>query len=72
LSAGEPRTIAELAKVAGCTYDSGLKHLGVLAAAGLVVKGRGHLYQIPPHHLPAPGARIVDCGHCLLRLDAAG
>jgi hypothetical protein len=48
------------------------KHLAVLRKAGAVVQGRGRLYQIPPPHLPAPGERIVDFGHCLLRLDAAG
>jgi hypothetical protein len=37
-----------------------------------VVQGRGRLYQISPQHLTAPGERIVDFGHCLLRLDAAG
>jgi len=37
--------------------------------AGLVVKGRNRLYQIPKQYLPVPGQRIVDFGHCLLRLD---
>jgi hypothetical protein len=44
----------------------------VLRKAGLVAQGRGRLYQIPKPYLPAPGERIVDFGHCLLRLDAAG
>jgi predicted transcriptional regulator len=72
LSAGEPRTIAELAAVAGCGYDNASKHLALMRRAGLVVLGRGHLYQIPKQYLPTPGQPVVDFGHCLLRLDAAG
>jgi hypothetical protein len=48
------------------------KHLAVLRKAGAVVQGRGRLYQISPQHLIAPGERVVDFGHCLLRLDAVG
>jgi len=69
LSLGEPRMVRELAKVAGCSPDMTSKHLAVLRAAGAVVQGRGRLYQIPPQHLTAPGERIVDFGHCLLRLE---
>jgi DNA-binding transcriptional ArsR family regulator len=72
LSAGEPRTIDEMAKVAGCNYDNASKHLAMLRRAGLVVQGRGRLYQVPKQYLPTPGQPIVDFGHCLLRLDAAG
>ena len=71
LSAGEPRMVQELAKVAGCSPDMASKHLAVLRKAGAVVQGRGRLYQIQKHHLPSPGERVVDFGHCLLRLDAA-
>ena len=72
LSLGEPRTVGELATVAGCNYDNAGRHLAVLRKAGLVAQGRGRLYQIPKQYLPAPGERLVDFGHCLLRLDAAG
>ena len=72
LSAGEPRTIDEMAKVAGCSYDNASKHLAMLRRAGLVVQGRGRLYQVPKQYLPTPGQPIVDFGHCLLRLDAVG
>ncbi len=72
LSVGEPRMVRELAKVAGCSPDMASKHLAMLRKAGAVVQGRGRLYQIQSHHLPAPGERVVDFGHCLLRLDAAG
>jgi DNA-binding transcriptional ArsR family regulator len=72
LSAGEPRTIDEMAKVAGCSYDNASKHLGMLRKAGLVVQGRGRLYEVPKSYLPTPGQPVVDYGHCLLRLDALG
>ena len=44
----------------------------MLRRAGLVVQGRGRLYQVPKQYLPTPGQPIVDFGHCLLRLDVAG
>jgi DNA-binding transcriptional ArsR family regulator len=68
LSTGELRTIGELASVAGCNYDNAGRHLAVLRKAGLVVQGRGRLYEIPKQYIPAPGQ--LDYGHCLLRLDA--
>ena len=71
LSLGEPRMVRELAKVAGCSPDMASKHLARLRKAGAVVQGRGRLYQIPKQYLSAPGERVVDFGHCLLRLDAA-
>ena len=72
LSAGEARSIDEMAQAAGCTYANAARHLVVLRRAGLVVQGRGRLYQIPSQHLPAPSQAVVDYGHCLLRLDAVG
>ena len=72
LSHGEPRMVRELAAFIKCSPDMTSKHLAVLRKAGAVVQGRGRLYQIPPQHLPAPGKKIVDFGHCLLRLEAAG
>ena len=72
LSGGEPRTISELAAVAGCSYDNAAQHLKLMRDAGLIVSGRGHLYQIPKQFLPTPGEAVVDYGHCLLRLEAAG
>ena len=72
LSKGEPRTIGELASAAGCNYDNAGRHLIVLRKAGLVVQGRGRLYQIPKQYLSTSGQPHVDYGHCLLRMDAAG
>jgi DNA-binding transcriptional ArsR family regulator len=70
LSKGEPRTIGELASAAGCNYDNAGRHLIVLRKAGLVMQGRGRLYQIPKQYLSANGQPHVDYGHCLLRMDA--
>jgi len=72
LSCGEARTIAELAAVDGCSYESGVKHLVVLRKAGLLERGRGGVYQLVRQYLPTPGQPEVGFGHCLLRLDAAG
>jgi DNA-binding transcriptional ArsR family regulator len=69
--AGEPRTIAEMAKVAGCSYDNASKHLAMLRKAGVVVQGRGRLNELAKQYLPVPGQPVVDFGHCLLRLDKA-
>jgi DNA-binding transcriptional ArsR family regulator len=71
LSLGEPREIIELANVAGCSYDSALKHLGVLQRAGLVTRGRGKVFVMHREHLPVPGERVADFGHCVLRLEEA-
>ena len=70
LAGGETRMVIELAAAVKCSADMASKHLAKLQAAGLVVQGRGRLYQIPAQLLPAPGA--LDCGLCLLRLDSVG
>ena len=72
LCAGEPRTIDELAQVAGTSYDNASKHLGQLFRAGIVVRGRGRVYELTKQYVPAPGQLVVDFGHCVLRLDALG
>jgi DNA-binding transcriptional ArsR family regulator len=69
LSLGEPRMVSELADIAGCSPGMASRHMTTLAKAGLVVKSRG-LYQIPKQYLPNPGERVIDLGHCLLRLVA--
>ncbi len=69
---GEPRTIDEMAKVAGCSYDNAFKHLAMLRKAGLAVQRRGRLYELSKSYLPVTGQPVVDFGHCLLRLDALG
>ncbi len=72
LSAGEVMSVTELAGVAGCSVDMSSKHLKVLKAAGLVVQKPNRCFAIPPAHQPVPGEPLLDYGHCILRLDAAG
>ena len=69
LASGEPRSISELAGAGGCSYDADIKHLQLLRESGLLSQGRGRLYQVAPQYLPAPGAPVVDFGHCLLRFN---
>jgi hypothetical protein len=70
LADGDTRTIGELAKAGDTSYDSAVKHLILMREAGLVVQGRGSLYQLPAQFLPTPGQPHVDFGHCLIRFDA--
>lgn len=70
LSAGEPLMVIELAGRLRRSPDLISKHLAVLRAAGMVETGRGRLYQIPRPYVPTPGERVLDFGHCLLRLAA--
>jgi DNA-binding transcriptional ArsR family regulator len=70
LTSGEPRMVSELAKAVKCSPDMASNHLAKLQAGGLVVQGRGRLYQIPKQMLQATGAAVVDCGLCALRLDS--
>ena len=67
---GERWMASELAPLAGCSPSMACKHMRVLRYAGLVVKNHARLYNIPKNLLPTPGAAVVDCGFCLLRLDA--
>ena len=69
LSLGEPLLVVELAERLG--RDAGMvsKHLAVLRKAGLVAANRAGLYHIPQPYLPVAGQRVVDLGHCLLRLE---
>lgn len=69
LSDGDTRTIRELAAAGGCSYDSAVKHLQLLRATGVVMQGRGSLYELQPQYLPTPGQPIVDFGHCMLRFN---
>ena len=72
LSTGEPRTIREIATAAGCSYDNAAQHLKLMRDTGLLEQKYGKLYNIPKQYLPSPGQAVVDYGHCMLRLDAAG
>ena len=66
---GEGRELRELAAAVGHASDNTRRHLAILVEAGLVFQGRGHLYQMVASRLPQPGQPLLECGHCLLRLD---
>ena len=72
LAKGEPRMTIELARLIGSSPDATAKQMIMLRRAGLVEQVYGKLYTIPKKYLPVPGQPVVDFGHCLLRLDAAG
>ena len=69
LSLGEQLAVFEIAERIGSSANLVTQHLAKMRQSGLVVKNRNRLYQIPKQYLPVPGQRIVDFGHCLLRLD---
>ncbi len=70
LSVADQLMVVEIAERTGLSPDNTSKHLAVLRGAGMVVTNRANLYSIPKRYLPEPGKRVVDFGHCLLRLDA--
>ena len=70
LAMGEPIGASELGTIIGCTCTAASKHCAILIDAGIITQGRGRLYRIVPQFLPKPGApRVLDFGHCLIRLD---
>ena len=69
LSLGEQLAVFEIAERIGSSANLVTQHLAGMRQSGLVVKRRSRLYEIPKQYLPVPGQRIVDYGHCLLRLD---
>lgn len=71
LSSGEPRMVTEIAKKLGRSPSVISKHLAALRYAGMVVTGRGRLWQIPAQFIVSAERREVDFGHCHLRLPAA-
>jgi DNA-binding transcriptional ArsR family regulator len=71
LGSGEPRMVKEIAQQLRRSPTLISKHMAVLRRAGVVVCGRGGLYQIPAHFRAAPDKQHVDFGHCLLRLPGA-
>jgi biotin operon repressor len=66
---GEPLPASDIAKLIGCTVSGASKHMWALCNAGVVVQGKGRLYRLAPGVQPQPGQRVVDFGHCVLRLD---
>jgi DNA-binding transcriptional ArsR family regulator len=65
---GEPLPVHELARRLGIRATNISKHMTVLHRSGLVLRGFGKLYRIPPAFL-VPGQRALDFGAVVLRLD---
>ena len=69
LADGQGYGAPDIAGMLGITYPGAYQHLLILRNAGIIVQGRGRLYRIAPAYQPDPAKRILDLGHCLLRLD---
>ena len=65
-------TVTQLADDLGFSVDMSSKHLKVLKDAGLNERKRNRLYTLTKAYQPVPGEPLLDLGHCVLRLDAAG
>ncbi len=61
--------VVEIAERIGQTPDSISHHLVSIREAGLVATSRAGLYLIAKQCLAMPGQRVLDCEHCVLRLD---
>jgi DNA-binding transcriptional ArsR family regulator len=70
LATGDPLMVSELAERVRIPIDSASKHLALFRDAGIVTQGRNRLYQIAPQFVVDKENRILDFGHCLVRLDA--
>ncbi len=68
---GDSYCTSDLMPVTGTDCSTTSRHLGVLADAGLIERKGLRLYRIPRRFIPVPGQKILDYGHCLLRLDAS-
>ena len=70
LTKGQALPVMELARRVGRTPAMTSKHLAWLRTRGVVVVCYGRLYQMAPAFQPKPGERVLDLGHCIMRLDA--
>lgn len=71
LAGGEPRMVSELAKLTGRSMGVISKHMAVLRKVGIVYIGRGRLYHLEKHFIPAPGSEGIDFGPCIFRIQKA-
>ena len=71
LGAG-PLSVGEIAEGLPVSRPAVSQHLKVLKDAGLVERKRNRLYVLTSAYQPVPGEPLLDYGHCILRLDAAG
>ena len=64
----------DIARLLNIGVAGAMKHLTDLVDAGVVVRGKGRVYQIAPAYRPKDGQRGLDFGHAVLRfgVKAAG
>ena len=70
LSKGEPLMVIEIARMLGRSPTVASKHLGVLRQAGVVVIGRGRMYQIVAPFRVESG--VLDFGYGRLLMVGGG
>jgi len=63
----EGQAAGDIAKINECSVSAASKHMKALVDAGLVVQGKGRVYNLAPAYRPKSGERVLDFGHCVLR-----
>jgi DNA-binding transcriptional ArsR family regulator len=71
LAKGQALPVQELGRRVGCSAAQASKHMALLREEGLVVAGFGRLYSFSPAVRVLAEEKLIDLGHCLLRMDAA-
>ena len=69
LCQGEALPVQELARRVGRPPKIVSKHLAMLRETGVIVNCYGRLYRMAPTLQPKPGERLLDLGHCIMKLD---
>jgi len=64
---GEPMSVTELVGAGRVNYQTGIKHIKVLTASGLLRPYKGRLYQLSPLCTLDREAGTIDFGHLLGR-----
>ena len=70
----EGQAAGDIARLLNTGVSGASKQMAGLVDAGLVVQGKGRVYQIAPAYRPKDGQRVLDFGHVVLRfgVKAAG
>ena len=71
ISDGEGCCASDVASMFRISVSAASKHLNRLYESGICYQGRGRLCLIRPEFQPDPAKKILDFGHCILRLDHA-
>jgi DNA-binding transcriptional ArsR family regulator len=71
LAKGQALPVQELGHRVGCSPAQASKHMALLREVGLVVAGYGRLYSLSSNVRVLAEEKLIDLGHCLVRMDAA-